>query len=191
MRRKRTPIKIPYESHKTSHIQTHIFPKTRFFLTRTKTAQIPKKYRTSPSCPKKACKITLRKPAVQCSKWVMFFWLAPKMMFLRRFRQACEKLRETSEHLQDGPPAVSDASCTQTVPSRLLSSIHNMYTRAAAVNWDYLLPLSESSYSNAPLNFPSHDLGSLPSNCGLTIVSSSAGDLQQVPCSMSLLGWDC
>ena len=57
------------------------------------------------------------------------------------FRQACEKLRDqcfstglgcqTSENLQDGPPDVSDASFTQTVPSRLLSAIHNMYTRAA------------------------------------------------------------
>ena len=32
-----------------------------------------------------------------------------------------------------------------------------------AVIWEYLLPLSESSYSNAVLNFPSHDLKSLPS----------------------------
>ena len=113
-------------------------------------------------------------PAVQCSKWVRFFWLAPKMMFLRRFRQACEKFRDQCSSTGLGCQTVSICkTALQMYPTRALRKqsqadcsvpykicIHVQLP--LAVNWDYLLPLSESSYSNAVLNFPSHDLGSLP-----------------------------
>ena len=113
-------------------------------------------------------------PAVQCSKWVMFFWLAPKMMFLRRLDKPARSsgINALARDLVVKQVSIGQTAL-QTYPTRALGKQSQAdcsvpYTICIhaqlplAVNWDYLLPLLESSYSNAVLNFPSHDLGSLP-----------------------------